>query len=239
MAMTKGYAARRIQRAFRRQRVKGVIARFRRKGAVIRRRIGLGTPEPTFVETYAAPDRPVGNVGGVFAARISDIPQVAQYFTLYKQYRINWIKAILVPDYNYDIAEPNQGAANVLAVPPFGAQGMARIAFAVNDSPQLGVPPNEAAVLADNGCKIQTIRNKWSVSFKPVPDVAQIGTAAAPVWSRQKYRQWFNFADLALPGNNPLHYGVSYFITQPVNAPANPARFNLYYKVSFSLRDPQ
>ena len=239
MAMTKAYAARRIQRAFRRRRVKGVIARYRRKGAYIRRTVGLANPTPTFVETFTAARTPA-NAGGTFAARISDIPQIAQYFSLYKQYRINWIKVMLVPDYNYDIAEPNQGAYNLLSPGgPYGAQGMARIAFAINDSPQLTVPPNEATVLQDNGAKIQTIRNKWSCSFKPVPDVAQTGTAGNPVWARQKYRQWFNFADLATPGNNPLHYGISFFITQGVNAPAGPAQSNTYYKVSFSLRDPQ
>lgn len=240
MAPRRGYAARKIQRAFRKFRARRGMMLYRRKGLAIRRSVGLGNPTPTFVETFAAPARAVANLGGVFSVRISDIPQVAQYFQLYKQYRINWVKVILVPDYNYDIAEPNQGAANVLAPGgSLGAQGMARIAFAVNDSPQLQVPPNEAFVLSDNGCKIQTIRNKWSCSFKPVPDVAVIGTAANPVWARQKFRQWFNFADPVTPGDNPIHYGVSYYITQGVNAPANPAQFNTYYKISFSLRDPQ
>lgn len=236
MAPRRGYMARRIQRAYRKYRGRRAMVAYRRKGVAIRRAVGLGNPMPSFTETYRAGDI-VGNVGGVFSARISDIPQVAQYFQLYKQYRINWIKVMLIPNFNYDVAEANQGGANVAA--GIGAQGMARITFAINDSPQLVAPAAEGVVLQDNGCKIQTIRNKWSCSFKPVPDVAQTSTAGNPVWARQKFRQWFNFADLALPGNNPLHYGVSYFITQPVNAPAGPGAYNVYYKVNFSLRDAQ
>lgn len=236
MAFTRGYAARRIQRAFRRRRVMRAVGRMRRKGAYIRRS-ALGNPMPTFVETFKQDQAIAGNLGGVFSVRITDIPQIAQYAQLYKQYRINWVKVMLIPDWNSAQADHNAAAYN--ASLPIQNFGMARIAFAINNSPQLVAPVNEAIVLQDNGCKIKVIGQKWSTSFKPVPDVGVTsGTTANPIWTRQKFRQWFNF-DTTLTGNNPLHYGVSYFITQLVaNTTAAPT-YNVYYKVSFSLRDPQ
>lgn len=242
-------AARVIQRAFRRRRVKFAMARYRRKGAFIRRSVGLGNPSPTFVETYSKSQVVVpatgggpginitGGVGGIFSAKITDIPQIAQYQTLYKQYRINWIKVMLLPNYNSTAADAN--AAQYNATQTTGMSGLGRIAYAINDSPQLTVPPNEAAVLSDNGCKIKPLKSKWSCSFKPVPDVASTsGATGNPVFTRQKFRQWFNFiTDPAHVGDTPEHYGVTYFISQPNNG--MDVVYNVYYKVSFSLRDPQ
>lgn len=209
---------------------------WRRKYRAVARRRLVRTRVPTFTETYSK-STVASNAGGVFAARISDIPQVAQYSNLYKQYRINWIKVMLVPDFNSMTADHNAAAYN--ASIPIQDFGMARIVYAINDSPALVNPANEAVVLEDNGCKIKPLGAKWSCSFKPVPDVSLIAnTTGAAIATRSKYRQWFNFDDVTT-GNNPLHYGVSYYITQLVaNTQANPT-YNVYYKVNFSLRDPQ
>lgn len=225
-----------IKAAMLKYRARRRMAAMARKRRAIGRAVGLGNPSPTFVETYSKSVIPT-NLGGVFSARITDIPQIAQYAALYKQYRINWVKVILVPDWNSQSADQNTAAYN--ATVPTQNFGMARIAYAINDTPQLVAPATEAVVLQDNGCKVKALGSKFSCSFKPVPDVGVTsGTTQNPIWTRQKFRQWFNF-DLALTGNNPLHYGVSYYITQPVfNTQANPT-YNVYYKVSFSLRDPQ
>lgn len=229
-------AAYKIKAAMRKAVARRRFAAAMRKRRGIRRAVGVGNPSPTFVETYSKSSIPT-NAGGVFSARISDIPQIAQYATLYKQYRINWIKVTLVPDFNSQAADHNAAAYN--ATVPTQNFGMARIVYAINDSPQLTVPATEADVLEDNGCKIKSLGPKWSCSFKPVPDVGVAsGTTGNTIWTRQKFRQWFNF-DTVTTGNNPLHYGVSYYITQLVaNTQANPT-YNVYYKVSFSLRDPQ
>lgn len=209
----------------------------RRKIMRLRRRVL--NPTPTFVETFAKSAITItagnGGIGGVFASRITDVPQLAQYSNLYKQYRINWIKVMLIPDYNYNSVDRN--AAQYNATIPTGYVGMSRIAYAINDSPALVNPANENAVLEDNGCKIKTIGAKWSQSFKPVPDVGALATGAAnPVGARQRFKQWFNF-DTVTTGNNPLHYGISYWITH-LN-PGLDVNYNVYYKVNFSLRDPQ
>lgn len=228
-------AGRRILGAFRRYRARRGMALAGRKGRYIRRAVGLGNPSPTFVETFKGTDA-VAGVGGVFASRISDIPQVAQYNTLYKQYRINWIKVMIVPDWNSTAADHNAGQYNASSAIPSFAQ--ARIAYAINDSPQTQAPATEAVLLNDNGCKIKPLGPKWSASFKPVPDVAVTAATGNPIYTRQKFRQWFNF-DLVTTGNNPLHYGISYFITQLVSGNPDPVKYNVYYKVSFTLRDPQ
>lgn len=196
-------------------------------------------PSPTFVETFSPGSVIIpagaGQVGGVFSTRITDVPQVAQYATLYKQYRINWVKVMLVPDFN--TASADQNAAQYNATIPTGNTGLARIVHAVNNSPQLVVPANEAAVLEDNGCKIRTISTKWSATFKPVPDVGVIaGTNNNTIFTKSRYRQYFNF-DTQTPLNNPLHYGITYWITM-INAGLT-VPFHVYYKVSFTLRDPQ
>lgn len=231
-------AARRIAGAFRKFRARKMMAAYARKGRYIRRAVGLGNPTPTFVETYSSSPISV-NAGGVFSVRISDIPQVQQYANLYKQYRINWVKVMLVPDFNSQSADHNAAQYNAsLPVPNYG---LARIAYAVNDSPQLVVPATEAVLLEDNGCKVKSLGPKWSASFKPVPDVGvTAGTNNNTVWTRQKYRQWFNFVtDIAHLTDNPLHYGLSYYITQLVANTTIAPTYNVYFKVSFSLRDPQ
>lgn len=208
------------------------------RGLYMRRRRGMRGNMPTFVETFTKSAVVVpggaGGVGGVFASRITDIPQIAQYANLYKQYRINWIKVMIIPDYNYNAVDRN--AAQYNATIPTGYVGMSRIAWAINDSPALVAPANEAQLLEDNGCKVRSVGTKWQQSFKPVPDVSVFSNTGGNIATRQRFKQWFNF-DTVTTGNNPLHYGVSYWLTH-LN-PGLDVSYNVYYKVSFSLRDPQ
>lgn len=238
MAYNRRYAARKIQRVFRKYRMRKMMGFAARKGAMIRRSVGLGNPTPTFVETYAASSFTVNTgagIGQTFGVRISDIPQLAQYANLYKQYRINWVKVIVIPDFNTQASDHNAAAYNgSVAVPTFG---QIRVVHAIQDSPNITVPASEAVVLQDNGSKIKALGSKWSVSFKPVPDVQQT-TAVGTIWTRQKYRQWFNF-DLVTTGNNPFHGAVAAYFTNPASIAASASTLNVYYKVSFTLRDPQ
>lgn len=247
MAVRRGYMARRIQRAFRRYRGRKAMAAYGRKGRMIRRQVGLGNPSPTFTETFKSQELLQVIAGGpgagkTFKVRISDIPQTVQYFNLYKQYRINWVKVMLLPKLNTEGADPNIYTTLGAGAAPLPAMGMARIVYSIQDSPGVNDPVNEAEVLQENGCKIKAFKSKWSCSFKPVPDVASTvvaGAGVVPVYARQKFRQWFNWQDLA--GNNPLHGGVSAWITLPGTQPGGvqvPNDYYIYYKVNFSLRDP-
>lgn len=216
--------------------------RFRRglMGGRVRRRMAFN-PTPTFVETYSNGSIPVNAVApGQFSLRVSDIPQIADYIALYRQYRINWVKVTLIPDYNTASADINAVQYNTTL--PTNAFGLARIAWAINDTPNLPDPVSEADVLSDNGAKVKAIGTRWSCSFKPRPDkFTGTSTGDAGVAVREKYNQWLSFAELS--GNNPLHRGVSYCITMPNFTPpggdAVQLKFNVYFKVSFSLRDPK
>lgn len=205
--------------------------------SLVRRRRMTFNPTPTFVETYNAGVLTIGaaGAGGQFTARISDIPQIADYIALYRQYRINWIKVMIVPDFNTSSADPNAAFYNG-SVPVQNA-GMSRIAWVINDTPAIPDPANEADVLTDNGAKVRALKSMWSASFKPRPDkfTGDAGGGAG-VAVREKFNQWLSFAEQS--GNNPVHRGISYWISLPANGGAQ-INYNVYYKVSFSLRDPK
>lgn len=212
----------------------------RRRLARIRRRVLSN--QPTFVETYnkAADNVFVqcgGTAGKLFKVRIQDIPQVAQYANLYTQYRINWVKVMLVPQYNTQSSDFNAATYNQSM--PSASAGMARIVYSIQDSPGQTDPTSELEVLEDNGCKIKPMGKMWSCSFKPVADVTINNGSGGVIPVRQKYKQWFNF-DTATPANNPYHEGVKAFITLPgTTSDTAGISWTAYYKVSFTLRDPQ
>lgn len=216
-----------------------VMAKYRKRFPARRiYRPGLGrallASTPTFTETFAQQQVVLGNAGGRFSVNIGQIPQVGQYSQLYRQYRINWVKVLLVPEQAGDSGDVNtlfQNNAGAIAV-----AGLARIVFAVNDTPGLPAPAQEADVLIDNGCKIRPIRSKWSASFKPVVDAQLVSGGVASVGTRQRFKPWLNFA--AAGQVDPTHYGISYWISH--YAPGGALQsWKVYYKVNFSLRDPK
>lgn len=221
--------------------VRGRKLRMKKRG-FIRKALNYN-PSPTFTETFLKTADNVlvtagtAGTGSVFKVRMSDIPQVQQYMNLYTQYRINWVKVMLLPNYNSTAADHNAADYNRVNATPY--QGMARIVYSIQDSPNETLPLSEAEVLSDNGCKIKAFASKWSCSFKPVPDVKQ-STADGSVYTRQKFRQWFNY-DPQLLGNNPEHGAVTSWITLPGDNILRDSTmsFYCYYKVNFSLRDPK
>lgn len=216
-----------------------------RKRAYRKKRVfarSLGNITPTFVETFASTDSTYGQfqipagggIGRVFKVRISDIPQIAQYSNLYRQYRINWIKVIVVPDFNTASTEANASQYNN-AIAMTGFTGMARVVYAINDTPSVNAPATEAQVLEDNGCKIRACKTMWAVAFKPTPDIAET-TAVGSIPVKSKFKSWYSF-DTTTTGNNPLHGSVTSYWSLPGGS--NQMNCNVYYKVSFTLRDPQ
>lgn len=204
------------------------MAPVRRRGL----RRSVYNPTPTFTETVKL-NQVASNAGGVFKFRISDIPQFAsEYANLYTQYKINSIKVMLLPQFKDQDA--NTAIQNQSVIPPFGFQGMSRIAWAVQDSPNVGVPLSEQEVLQDNGAKIKPVGSKWSASMRPVPDVSMT-TSAGVIPTRAK-QAWFNF-DAALIGNNPEHGSIQYWITQLVSPGSVGQQYDTYVKINFSLRD--
>lgn len=180
---------------------------------------------PTFTETMALASVN-GNSGGVFKASMDYIPQLAQYSNLYRQYRINWAKVLIIPQQNvYD-------GSHTLT-----AQGMPRITWAINDTPGVANPASENDLLEDNGAKTRALVSKWSASFRPMPDLQVTEVATGGLVPINFRRRFLNFK----AGNtgNPLHYGISYWISQSLAGGVQPGSFNVYLKINFSLRDPQ
>lgn len=228
------------RRVVRRKVAKGVLRRAAMRNRRIRR--SVLSNQPTFVETFQLPRDNMfvpcnGGLGKYFAVKIQDVPQVASYANLYTQYRINWVKVMLLPIYNTQSSDFN--AANYNQTSAVASAGMARIVYSIQDSPGQVAPTTENEVLEDNGCKIKPMGSKWSCSFKPVADITQDNGAGGIIPVRSARKQWFNF-DTATPANNPLHGGVKAFISLPGTASdTNGISWYAYYKVSFSLRDPQ
>lgn len=205
--------------------------RVYRRQALVKRMRTIYNPQPTFTETYFSKTITC-NQGGIFNVRISDLPQVADYSNLYQQYRINWVKVMLVPDFG--ASDPNTYAQNFVGGVP--AVSNARIAWAINDTPNLVAPVSEADVLTDNGAKVKSLVTKWQASFKARADMFTGDAAGGPgVAVRQKQRSFLSFAEGAA---NPLHNGISYWISA-LAAGGGDQAYKVYFKVNFTLRDPK
>lgn len=200
------------------------------------------TPTPTFTETVKLND--IGGFtstagtaegGGVFKLRISDIPQFnADYANLYTQYRINSVKYIVLPQ--FDTFEANTAVQNQAQPTPYSFSGMARVAWAVQTSPNVAIPATESDVLQDNGAKVRAFGSKWVVSMRPVPDISV--TTSAGVIPTRSTRSWFNY-DAGLSGNNPEHGSIQWWISQLASTGSQGQKYSVYAKINFSLRDPK
>lgn len=220
--------------------VSQVRSQMRRKKYVKRAyvRRGIYNPQPTFTETFALESdnfaiQAGSGHGSVFKVAFNNIPQWQQYMNLYTQYKINWVKVIVLPSYDSKSADLN---SSTLAV---GQAGMARIAYSIQDSPNEVAPASEDEVLTDNGCKIRSFGSKWSCSFRPVPDIA-VSTSTGIIPTKIRKSQWFSFDDTTL-ANNPKHGAVTAYVTVP-GTPGTEHKtyqYSVYYKVNFSLRDPK
>lgn len=206
------------------------------KRAYVRR--GIFNPQPTFTETFAlAADNfnvtAGSGTGAVFKVAFNNIPQWPQYMNLYNQYKINWVKVIVLPSYDTKSSDINSSTTAV------GQAGLARIVYSIQDSPNEVAPASEAEVLSDNGCKVRTFGSKWSCSFRPVPDIA-VSTATGVIPTKIRKSQWFSFDDTTLT-NNPKHGAVTAFVSVPGSAGTEhkTIQYTVYYKVNFSLRDPK
>lgn len=202
----------------------------RAKPWYMRKRVARRRPKVhTFTETLQASPLPSGG-GGIFSTRFNDLPQAAQYATLFKQFCIRKLVVMIVPKFN-----------------SFGVTGnvtnsywQPRITYAVNDTPSLLTPATELDVLTDNGCKTKVINNKpLRLVCYPKPEFISTDLAGARVVTRQRKQIWFNTGntDVAFSGQDVVHTGIQYYVTG--NTPGAPVEelADVYYKVTISMRD--
>lgn len=188
-------------------------------------------PQPIFTETYTK-GVIVPNSGGILTVNINEIPQLAQYNTLYQKYRIVRASFTLVPQF----MPGEQNAASYNASSSVYAHGLGRFAYAVNDSPGVLAPGSELAVLQDNGCKIRPVRDMVKMSCRPVP----LYEDANGILITLK-KNWINFQTGPSAPTDPKHFGISYWYTQP-NLGTTPLTNNdlvVYCKLTFQLADPR
>lgn len=198
--------------------------RKQRSGTVFRRKL-LGNSRPIFTETI--PVSPlVSNQVGNFGISINQLSQYASYAALYRQYRILRLQVILLPEQTV-----GESLDNGDTPPVFVTSGVGRIVYAINDMPGLPAPANEVAVLNENGCKIRTMARPLRISCKPVPDVevSNSGQANAylPIDLRNRYLD-INY------GSTVPYTGISYAYSAPT-----PQTVQVYYKVTFQLKEPK
>jgi len=179
-------------------------------------RMGATNSMPIFTETMAK-DAVHAQAGGNFTFAITDIPEYASYSALYRTFRILKAQVTLVPQHNV-ASFGNPGTT--------GHNGMGRIVYAINDSPNVPAPGSEADVLVDNGCKIKYLNRVTKINCKPVPDLAQSGT-----YTTVNRRAFIDFDT----GNSLRHQGISYWI----NSDEAQQTYDVYYKITFQVRDPR
>jgi len=196
-------------------------------------RARMFNPAPIFTESFQLPKTGGQyaldpNVGGVLSVTMDNMPQLAQYSALYQKYRILKAKFICIPTHNTAAADVNS------ELPPGGMQsvGLSRVVYAINDSPnQITAPAAESDVLRDNGCKIVCGSPKLTMSCRPVPDT--LDSAGNRMTFKNKY---LNFVSV-----NAVHYGITWFHSQPVlpGSSGFGVPYLVYCKLTFQLSDPR
>lgn len=212
----------------RRPRARRGLRKGKKRTAWRPRRRNARVYSQTYTEVLQAGDVQT-NTGGVFLCRFMDIPQNASYSNLYKQFCIKKLQVMLLPKFTeFQAGAP---AANFLQVP--------RLAYSVDDTPALNAPTNEISVLTDNGAKVLSMKNKITLTCYPKPNIAAIDLAAtSAVATRQRKAVWLNTqsGDVSNSGETVQHGGIRYFIS------GNPAfseyQYDVYYKITFQMRDP-
>lgn len=210
-------------------------AGVRRKYPMGRRLRQVVNPRPVFTETCrlvlpgGADYTLIPNSGGHMSVNMGLLPQLAQYTALYQKYRILKTTFICLARVNSESADENAAFYNLASA--VANVGMARLVFAINDSPNLQVPVDEDAVLTDNGCKIVSGKPLIKIACKPVPDTVDANGV--------RLTQRGKFINFNTGGPEITHYGVSWWNSQPTTATSPLVGYYVYAKITFQLADPR
>lgn len=205
--------------------------RGRKPRKMLRRRKGgrkTYNPRPVFTETYTLASLAT-QAGGVLKFSMDQIPQLTQYSNLYQKYKILKANVLLFPEFNS--FDQNQAEQNVALTR--SSFGLSRIAWAVNDTPNIAAPANELAVLQDNGAKIRSVTDRGvRLHCRPVPNVEDANGVEMTFKNK--------FINFEASSPNIAHSGISYWVSQL--ATLTPGTQNVlicYVKLTFQLSDPR
>lgn len=171
------------------------------------------------------------NTGGQFVCRFNDIPQAGQYAALYKQFCIKKLQVMLLPRLNSFDANTTASVGTSYWAP--------RLVYAINDSPGTTAPVSEVDVLQDNGAKIVSLTNKKTLVCYPKPSIGATDLNSGVIAAiRQRKIVWLNTnnIDTTNNGQDVQHHGITYWLTG--NPLYNEFFFDVYYKITFQMRDP-
>lgn len=171
------------------------------------------------------------NAGGQFVCRFNDIPQAGQYAALYKQFCIKKLQVMLLPRLNSYDANTTASVGTSYWAP--------RLTYSVDDTPATTIPAAELDVLTDNGAKVISLTDKRTLTCYPKPSIAVMNVNdGAQVATRQRKAVWLNTnnVDTQLNGQNVQHHGIRYWLT--ANPLYNEFFFDVYYRITFQMRDP-
>ena len=193
------------------------------------------------VETWKQQDISVtgGIQGGVLTLTANDVPQIADYSSLYRQFRICHVTWMLVP--RLGSVDVNTALYNASpASTAYATQG--RFCYAINNTGGLLPPGTEAELLEDNGVKILSTSRVTpiKISHVPIPLMNVSNSSLSSVFLNKK-KQWLNTNSISNTGNglSVVHYGVSWFCTVPNNAlPSGYIVFDVFCKARLEFRDP-
>lgn len=170
-------------------------------------------------------------LGNVFGVKLTDIPQVANYNTLYTQYKITGAKLVFVPRLTSTDSSVVSGATT-------SGVANSRMVYAIQDSADYNPPTSEADVMACNGVKIRSLNRPVTIKFRPVPRFEQVDGSSGLEIGVGRKPQWINFDG---HGDDVLHFGVNAWFTTPINSttslPLSVA--DVYCYISFACRDPR
>lgn len=203
-----------------------------RMGAMGAARMRLGwrsRPTPVFTESFVGPTINYGGAGvnaqvQLIQNNLGQIPQVADYTALYNQYQIKRVTAIFVPSYDTYQAGTPTGATTVAAP---------RMVYAIQDTAQQVNPTSESDVLQDNGAKIRMFDRPVKVSWRPVAAAADALVQGGFASVNRKY-QWYGTTSTAVQ-----HNGLAVAFTTSLAPAGNPVLAQVYYKITFALKDPK
>lgn len=195
------------------------------------------------------------NKGYIASVSFDSIPQHTEYATLFRQYCIRKLQLIIVPEWN--AFEGNQAAYNAsptldlsgglmnlaLGGPIAPSYSQPRLVYNSVFTANTAEPANEIAVLAQNTAKIRSlgVNRILKINCTPVASLGQQNLNSILLESEavSKRNQWLSTSG----GANVLHKGVSMYCSQMNSGSTSPSDqrpiAHIFYKVTFSLRDPR
>jgi hypothetical protein len=198
-----------------------------RSGGRKRRTIGryglgsaLASKTPVFTETFDA-GRITTNTNGTFQARMSQIPELADYAALYRSYKILKLQWIILPNAN-------------TASPGGTTSGIGQFFYAIDPSAQLATPGSLTDVLNNNNVRM-TLTDRAVVlpKYTPVPQVDIVAAAGNVPMSFMK-PQWLDFGTA---GAAIDHNGVTWgYLAASTGGQTNA---QVFCKVTFACKDPR